>query len=67
MVQPEEQGPVNIAEVQRALTFVKYTDELIWRRSAHGSSHGPAGAIFDPANMTALKERLSLWEGIMRR
>jgi hypothetical protein len=61
------QQPVNIAGIRHALNFVLRTDELIWRRSVYGSVRGgPTTAVFDEQNLTALSERLSLWERVVR-
>lgn len=62
-----EQSPSSISSVQRALDFVVDTDELIWRRSLFGSiPGGPKALVFDAENMTALSERLVLWERVVR-
>lgn len=60
--------PTNIADIQRALTFLQRTDELVWRRSTRTSGiGGPTAAVYDEKNITALMERLSLWEEVVRR
>jgi len=59
--------PAIISSIQRALNFVLCTDELIWRRSVYKPSRGgPTAAVFDDQNLTALSERLTLWERVIR-
>ncbi|KZP13951.1 hypothetical protein FIBSPDRAFT_1049120 [Athelia psychrophila] len=61
--------PGTIADVQSALAFTKETDELVWRRSKYNLTNGvgPSGGIFDPENISAIQQRLELWERVVRQ
>lgn len=44
------------------MEFLVKMDELVWRRSEHGADHG----VFDQRNVSAVEERVRLWERIAR-
>ena len=54
--------PRTLSEVENVMEFLVRMDELVWRRSEHGSDHG----VFDSRNISALEERIRLWEKVAR-
>ncbi|KAF7974743.1 hypothetical protein HWV62_11319 [Athelia sp. TMB] len=62
-------SPNTIPDIQRAVSFTAETDELIWKRLKYNliPGAGPPAAVFDPQNISALQQRLSLWERIIRQ
>ncbi|KAL4080561.1 hypothetical protein J3A83DRAFT_4366918 [Scleroderma citrinum] len=57
---------LNLEEIPRALDFVQYIDEMIWRRTSFPMDP-PLAPIFSSDNIEALRARLELWEKIIRR
>jgi hypothetical protein len=57
----------NPTEAGLAIDFLRRVDELVWRRSGHGSPPwGPLDPIFSRENVSSLMDRLTLWESIVR-
>ncbi|TFY66091.1 hypothetical protein EVG20_g5002 [Dentipellis fragilis] len=56
-----------LADVRRAQDFLTQTDELVWRRSRSraGAATAP-GPASSAQNITALAQRLALWERVIR-
>lgn len=66
---PDSDDSPSSSSIDRALNqvgnvadFLVRMDELVWRRSEHGAEHG----VFDVENISAVEERVRLWEGIAR-
>ena len=55
-------GPRTLSDVKNIMEFLARVDELVWRRSEHGADHG----VCDPRNISAMEERVRLWERIAR-
>ena len=55
-------GPRTLNDVKNVVEFLARIDELAWRRSEYGSDHG----VFDSKNISAVEERVRLWERIAR-
>ena len=66
----------SIESIQRAIDFVGFVDELVWRRSYDHrlaamlpQNDGPTTSLppsLSEENITALKARLTLWERAVR-
>ncbi|KAA1472126.1 hypothetical protein DENSPDRAFT_162649 [Dentipellis sp. KUC8613] len=56
-----------LADIRRAQDFLSQTDELVWRRSSSrtGAATAP-GPASSAQNVTALAQRLALWEHVIR-
>lgn len=54
--------PRTLVEVKSVAEFLARMDELVWRRSEHGANR----RVFDPENISAVEERVRLWEKIAR-
>ena len=54
--------PRSLGEVKNVVDFLVRMDELVWRRSEYGANRG----VFDPENVSAVEERVRLWERIAR-
>lgn len=54
--------PRTLRDIKNIVEFVEKMDELVWRRSKHGADQG----VFDPRNISAVEERVRLWERIAR-
>jgi len=54
--------PRTLGEIKNVVEFLVKMDELVWRRSEHGANRG----VFDSKNISAVEERIRLWEGIAR-
>lgn len=54
--------PRTLGEVKNIVEFLVEMDELVWRRSEHGADRG----VFDSKNISAVGERIRLWEKIAR-
>lgn len=54
--------PRTLSELKNVMEFLVRMDELVWRRSVHGADHG----VLDRRNISAMEERVRLWERIAR-
>ena len=54
--------PRTLGEVKKVVDFLVTMDELVWRRSEYGANRG----VFDSKNISAVEERIRLWEKIAR-
>jgi hypothetical protein len=55
---------VDLPETERAIQFLIWADELVWRRSRY--PNGPSAPVFSQDNIDAVTRRLALWESIIR-
>ncbi|KAG8949935.1 hypothetical protein FRC03_000212 [Tulasnella sp. 419] len=62
-------SPKSVSDIIRALEFVRFVDELVWKRSnpqyAHRAPSDNLG-IFSEANIRGLEDRVELWERAVR-
>ena len=49
-------------EIKNVVGFLVRMDELVWRRSEYGANR----EVFDPENISAVEERVRLWERVAR-
>lgn len=54
--------PRTLSEVRNVVEFLVKMDELVWRRSEYGANRG----VFDSRNISAVEDRIRLWERVAR-
>jgi len=54
--------PRALNEIKNVVEFLVRMDELVWHRSEHGADR----EVFDPENISAVEERVRLWENFAR-
>jgi len=59
---PAVDRPRTLGEIKNAVEFLVRMDELAWRRSEYGANQG----VFEPGNVSAVEDRIRLWERIAR-
>ncbi|KZT59334.1 hypothetical protein CALCODRAFT_194461 [Calocera cornea HHB12733] len=65
---PNPYEPRSLDDVVRAMDFLRSADSLIWKgRRETGRMSGRAGdSVFAEENVQALRERLGMWERVVR-
>lgn len=48
--------------MKKVVDFLVKMDELVWRRSEYGANRG----VFDSENISAVEDRIKLWEKVAR-